>query len=169
MAQPQKSVQKISPFLWFDGTAEEAANFYVGIFPNSRITTATRYTKESAAVSGQPEGKLMTVGFLLDGQEFAAINGGPHFKFTEAISFVIHCASQDEVDHYWNGLCEGADAKAQQCGWLKDKFGVSWQVVPDEMFALMSDPDAAKAGRVAQALYQMKKIELAVLRKAYAG
>jgi predicted 3-demethylubiquinone-9 3-methyltransferase (glyoxalase superfamily) len=161
-----KFSQKISPFLWFDGTAEEAANFYVGIFPNSKITTSTRYTKESAAVSGQAEGKLMTVGFELDGQEFAAINGGPHFKFTEAISFVIHCASQEEVDHYWNKLGEGGDPKAQQCGWLKDKFGVSWQVVPDEMFTLMSDPDAAKAGRVAQALYSMKKIDLGELRKA---
>ena len=164
-----KFAQKISPFLWFDGTAEEAANFYVGIFPDSKITSSTRYTKESAAVSGQPAGKLMTVGFELDGQEFAAINGGPHFKFTEAISFVIHCASQEEVDHYWNKLGEGGDAKAQQCGWLKDKFGVSWQVVPDEMFALMSDPDAAKAGRVAQALFAMKKIELGVLREAHGG
>lgn len=162
-----KFAQKISPFLWFDGTAEEAANFYVGIFPNSKITASTRYTKESAAVSGQPEGKLMTVGFVLDGQEFAAINGGPHFKLTEAISFVIHCASQEEVDHYWNKLGEGGDPKSQQCGWLKDKFGVSWQVVPDEMFALMSDPDAAKAGRVAQALYSMKKIDLGELRRAY--
>jgi predicted 3-demethylubiquinone-9 3-methyltransferase (glyoxalase superfamily) len=165
----EKFSQKISPFLWFDGTAEEAANFYAGIFPNSKITSSTRYTKESAAVSGQPEGKLMTVGFELDGQEFAAINGGPHFKFTEAISFVIHCASQEEVDHYWNKLGEGGDPKAQQCGWLKDKFGVSWQVVPDEMFALMSDPDAVKAGRVAKALFSMKKIDLGVLRQAHGG
>jgi predicted 3-demethylubiquinone-9 3-methyltransferase (glyoxalase superfamily) len=111
----------------------------------------------------------MAVGFVLDGQEFAAINGGPHFKLTEAISFVIHCASQDEVDHYWSSLCEGGDAKAQQCGWLKDKFGVSWQVVPDEMFALMSDPDTEKAGRVAKALYAMKKIDLGVLRTAHGG
>jgi predicted 3-demethylubiquinone-9 3-methyltransferase (glyoxalase superfamily) len=164
-----QTLQKISPFLWFDGNAEEAVNFYIGIFPNSRITTTTRYTRESAAVSGQPEGQLMTIGFVLDGQEFAAINGGPHFKFTEAISFVIHCASQDEVDHYWDRLCEGADARAQQCGWLKDKFGVSWQVVPDEAFELMSDRDAEKAARVARALYSMKKIDVNILRKTHAG
>lgn len=164
-----KISQKISPFLWFDGLAEEAANFYVELFPNSRITQTTRYTKESSAVSGQPEGRVMTVGFVLDGQNFAAINGGPHYSFSGAISFVVHCESQDEVDHYWNGLTAGADPKDQQCGWLKDRFGVSWQVVPEAMFELMGDPDPAKAARVARALYAMKKIDLAALQRAREG
>lgn len=164
-----KIAQKISPFLWFDGKAEEAANCYVDIFPNSRITATTRYTKESAAVSGQPEGRLMTIGFELDGQQFAAINGGPHFQFSCAISFVVHCASAEEVDYYWSRLGDGGDPRAQQCGWLADRFGVSWQVVPEELFELMADADAHRAARVAQALYRMKKIDLAELRRAHAG
>lgn len=132
--------QKISPFLWFDGTAWEAANCYVAIFPNSRITIETRYTKESAAVSGQPEGQLMTVGFELDGQAFTAINGGPHYRFSGAISFVVHCASQDEVDHYWERLGEGGDPRSRRCGWLTDRFGVTWQVVPEDALCCCGMP-----------------------------
>lgn len=164
-----KLAQKISPFLWFDGVAEEAARFYVDIFPDSRITATNLYGKESSKVSGQPEGRVMTVAFVLDGLAFTAINGGPHFEFTEAVSFVVHCDSQQEVDHYWERLCDGGDPKAQRCGWLKDRFGVSWQVVPGEALELMADADAEKAARVARALYAMGKIELEVLREAHRG
>lgn len=164
-----KFAQRISPFLWFDGTAEAAANFYVDIFPNSKIAMTTRYTKESAAVSGQPEGQVMSIGFVLDGQEFAAINGGPHYRMSGAISFVVHCNSQEEVDHYWDRLCEGGDPGAQRCGWLTDKFGVTWQVVPEEMFSLMYGAEPERAARVAQALYSMRKIDLPSLQKAYEG
>lgn len=164
-----KKLQKISPFLWFDSAAEEAVNFYIDIFPNSKIVTTTRYTEESEAVSGQKAGTVMTVGFQLDGQEFAAINGGPHFRFTEAISFVVNCESQQEVDDYWEKLGAGGDPKAQQCGWLKDRFGVSWQVVPIQLPQWLSDPDPARATRVAQAMFQMKKIDLAGLERAAAG
>jgi predicted 3-demethylubiquinone-9 3-methyltransferase (glyoxalase superfamily) len=169
MSRIWKPTQKISPFLWFENNAEEAVNRYIEIFPESKIVSIARYTRESAAVSGQPEGSVMTIGFVLDGQEFGGINGGPHFKFTEAISFVVNCESQQELDHYWEKLGEGGNPAAQQCGWLKDRFGVSWQVVPVEMFELMEDPDPAKAARVAQALYSMKKIDLSVLRAAHKG
>ncbi|HXS73466.1 MAG TPA: VOC family protein [Rhodanobacteraceae bacterium] len=158
--------QRITPFLWFDSQAEQAAAFYVSIFENSKITGTTRYTRESASASGQPEGSVMTVAFQLDGQEFTALNGGPAFKFNEALSLVVHCKSQDEVDYYWRRLA--ADPDLGQCGWLKDRFGVSWQIVPDEMVALISQPDAAKARKVVDALMKMKKIELAALRKAAA-
>jgi len=159
-------LQKISPFLWFDNQAEEAANFYVGIFKNSKIVTSTRYNKESAAVSGQREGSIMTIGFQLEGQDFAAINGGPHFQFTAAISLVVNCETQQEVDYYWEKLGAGGDPKAQQCGWLKDKFGVSWQIVPIQLPKLLNDPDAGKAVRVAQVMMKMKKLDIAALEKA---
>ncbi len=159
-------LQRITPFLWFDTQAEQAANFYVSVFDNSKILTSTRFSKESAQASGQPEGSVMTVAFQLDGQDFTALNGGPMFKFNEAIPLVVHCRSQDEVDRYWDRLRQGGDSSAQQCGWLKDKYGVSWQVVPDEMIALISQPDANKSRMVVAALMQMKKIDLAVLRKA---
>jgi predicted 3-demethylubiquinone-9 3-methyltransferase (glyoxalase superfamily) len=154
--------QRISPFLWFNTEAEDAAKFYTSIFSNSRIGSILRYDKAAAQASGQPEDSAMTVSFQLDGQDFTALNGGPHFKFNEAISLVINCESQAEVDHYWNRLAEGGDPAAQQCGWLKDKFGVSWQVVPTELPQLIKHPKAM------QAMLQMKKIDLDVLRKAAA-
>lgn len=160
--------QRITPFLWFDGKAEEAAKFYVSVFENSKITATTRYSKEAAKASGQPEGTAMTVGFQLDGQDFTALNGGPHFKFNEAVSLVVHCRSQEEVDHYWKQLSAGGDEKAQQCGWLKDRYGLSWQIVPDQMIELLSQPDQAKAQKAMAALMQMKKIDLNVLQKATA-
>jgi len=158
--------QRITPFLWFDDQAEEAVSFYTSVFPDSRIVTVTRYNKESAEVSGRPEGQVMTIGFELDGQEFAALNGGPHFTFNEAISLVVHCDSQDEVDHYWDRLSEGGDENAQQCGWLKDRFGVSWQVVPRDLVELLGDPDPERARRATRAMLRMKKIDLAELRRA---
>jgi predicted 3-demethylubiquinone-9 3-methyltransferase (glyoxalase superfamily) len=164
----QAHTARITPFLWFDDQAEEAVDFYTAIFPNSRIVTTTRYNKESAEVSGRKEGTVMTIAFQLDGQDFTAINGGPHFKFTEAISLVVHCKSQDEVDHYWNRLSKGGDEKAQQCGWLKDRYGVSWQIVPTELPQLLSHPDPEKAKRATQAMLKMKKLDLAALRRAVA-
>jgi len=154
--------QRITPFLWFNSQAEEAAAFYAAIFPNSHVGTITRYDQAAAQASGRPEGSAMTVAFELDGQPFVALNGGPHFKFSEAISFVVNCASQQEIDHYWDKLAEGADPKAQQCGWLKDKYGVSWQVVPTEL------PDLIKHPKAMQVMLQMKKFDLATLRKAAA-
>ena len=153
---------RITPFLWFDTQAEEAAKFYAGIFPNSHIGNVMRYDKSAAQASGRPEGSAMTVAFELDGQRFVALNGGPHFKFSEAISLVINCTSQAEIDHYWDKLAEGGDPKAQQCGWLKDKYGVSWQVVPTEL------PDLIKQPKAMHAMLQMKKFDLGALRKAAA-
>ncbi len=144
--------QRITPFLWFDHQAGEAADFYVSIFDNSKVLASTRFSKESAQASGQPEGSVMTVAFQLDGQDFTALNGGPAFKFNEAVSLVVHCKSQDEVDRYWDRLSAGGDPASQQCGWLKDKYGVSWQVVPDEMITLISQPDAGKSRKVVAAL-----------------
>ncbi len=157
-------MQKIIPFLWFDNNAEEAANFYVSIFKNSKIGAVTRYDEASAQASGMPKGAAMTVAFQLEGQPFTALNGGPHFKFTEAISFVVNCESQEELDHYWTKLTAGGDAKAQQCGWLKDKFGVSWQIVPAILPQLLSNGERSK--RVMQALLQMKKIDIKALEQA---
>jgi predicted 3-demethylubiquinone-9 3-methyltransferase (glyoxalase superfamily) len=160
--------QRITPFLWFDQQAEEAATFYVSVFENSRIVTATHYNAESAAVSGCSAGSVMTIAFELAGQPFTALNGGPVFHFTEAISLVVNCHSQEEVDHYWNALSEGGDEKAQQCGWLKDRYGLSWQVVPVEMIEMFSHSDPVKVGRMTEAMIKMKKIDLAVLRRAMA-
>ena len=160
-------VQRIMPFLWFDHQAEEAAQFYVSIFPNSEIRQTTRFGKEGFEIHRRPEGSVMTVGFVLDGQEFAALNGGPHFKFTEAVSFLVRCETQAEVDHYWNRLGEGGDPQAQQCGWLKDKYGLSWQIVPAVLNELLQDKDAAKAARVMRALLQMKKLDIEGLRRAH--
>jgi predicted 3-demethylubiquinone-9 3-methyltransferase (glyoxalase superfamily) len=162
-------IQRITPFLWFDSQAEAAVNFYTSIFRNSKILTTTRYGEEGAAASGRPKGTIMTVAFQLDGQNFVALNGGPVFKFTEAISFVVNCESQDEVDHFWEKLSEGGDEKAQQCGWLKDKYGLSWQVVPSVLSDLLSDPDPEKSRRVMKALLQMKKIDIETLRRAAEG
>ena len=158
--------QRITPFLWFDDQAQQAVDLYVSIFENSRILSTTHYSKEGAKASGQPEGSVMTIAFQLDGQDLVALNGGPHFKFTEAISLVVNCRTQQEIDHYWSRLSEGGDPKAQVCGWLKDRFGLSWQVVPASLPALMSDP--AKAARVMKAVLQMKKIDLAEVERAAA-
>lgn len=160
--------QKITPFLWFDRSAEEAAKFYTGIFPNSRIKSVLKYDEAGAQASGMPAGTAMTVAFDLDGQEFVALNGGPHFKINEAVSFVVNCESQEEIDHYWNQLTAGGPVEAQQCGWLKDRYGVSWQVVSVEAIQLLLDGDRARAGRVMSAILQMKKIDIAAVRKAAA-
>jgi predicted 3-demethylubiquinone-9 3-methyltransferase (glyoxalase superfamily) len=160
-------VQKITPFLWFDNQAEDAAKFYVSIFNNSALGAVNRYGKEGFEVHGRPEGSVMTVSFRLEGQEFTALNGGPHFKFSEAISFVVKCETQSEVDHYWEKLGESGDERAQRCGWLKDKYGVSWQIVPTALFELMGGTDAKKSQRVMQAMLQMKKLDVAALRRAY--
>ncbi len=160
-------MQKIVPCLWFDGKAEEAANFYVSIFPNSKIDDISRHDAQSAKVSGQLEGSALTVAFTLNGQELTALNGGPDFKFTEAVSFIVNCESQEEVDMYWEKL--SAVPESEQCGWLKDKYGLSWQIVPTILPKLLSDPDKEKAGQVMGALLQMKKIEVEGLQKAYDG
>jgi predicted 3-demethylubiquinone-9 3-methyltransferase (glyoxalase superfamily) len=162
-------VQKITPCLWFDTKAEEAAKFYVSIFKNSELGAITRYGKEGFEVHKMPEGTVLTVSFKLEGQEFTALNGGPIFKFTEAISLIVHCESQAEVDYYWGKLTAGGDPKAQQCGWLKDKYGLSWQVVPVALFDMMKDKDAKKSGNVMKAMLQMKKLDLAKLQAAHAG
>jgi predicted 3-demethylubiquinone-9 3-methyltransferase (glyoxalase superfamily) len=161
--------QKITPCLWFDDQAEEAARFYTGIFKNSRIVEVARYGEAGREAHGKPPGTVMTVAFELEGQAFTALNGGPMFTFNEAISFQINCETQAEVDAYWQKLSQGGDEKAQQCGWLKDRYGVSWQVVPIALVRMISDPDAAKSGRVMEAMLRMKKIDIAALERAYAG
>jgi predicted 3-demethylubiquinone-9 3-methyltransferase (glyoxalase superfamily) len=163
------NIQKITPFLWFDNQAEEAVSFYTSIFRNSKIVSIARYGEAAAEASGRPKGSVMIVAFQLEGQEFVALNGGPHFKFTEAISFVVNCRSQEEVDYYWEKLSGGGDEKAQQCGWLKDKYGVSWQIVPTVLGELLNDPDAEKSQRVMKAMLQMKKIDIKSLKRAYHG
>ena len=162
-------IQKIAPCLWFDDQAEEAAGFYTGIFKNSKIVTVSRYGKVGHEVHGRPAGTVMTVGFELEGQAFTALNGGPVFKFTEAISFQVSCETQAEVDYYWEKLSQGGDIKAQQCGWLKDRYGVSWQVVPRALVEMITDPDAEKSGRAMDAMLRMKKLDIAELKRAYGG
>ena len=163
------TAKKITPCLWFDHQAEEAARFYVSIFKDSAIGAVSRYGKEGFEVHGRPEGSAMTVGFRLAGQEFTALNGGPHFKFTEAISFVVRCETQAEVDHYWGKLGESGDERAQRCGWLKDKYGVSWQIVPVALFELLGGADTHGAQRVMRAMLEMQRLDLAALRRAYEG
>ncbi|HTV83935.1 MAG TPA: VOC family protein [Dyella sp.] len=160
--------QRISPFLWFNDQAEEAVAFYVSIFDHSRILTITHYSSAAANASGQPEGSVMTIAFELDGQAFIALNGGPAFTFNPALSLVVHCRDQQEVDHYWNKLSEGGDPRAQQCGWLRDRYGLSWQIVPVRLLELLSGGDAGKAQRVMQGVLAMKKIDIAALEKAMA-
>jgi predicted 3-demethylubiquinone-9 3-methyltransferase (glyoxalase superfamily) len=160
-------MQRITPFLWFDHQAEEAANFYVSIFENSRIQSTTRYDEEGAKAAGRPKGSVMTVAFELDGQEFTALNGGPLFKFTEAMSLVVKCETQEEVDHFWERLSAGG--QEVQCGWLKDRFGVSWQVVPTALVEMLQDKDPQKSKRVMAAMLKMKKISIEPLRQAYEG
>lgn len=163
------SVRKISPCLWFDNQAEEAAEFYVGIFGNSGIRDVSRYGEAGQEVHGQAPGTVMVVEFDLEGQTFTALNGGPLFRFNEAISFQVRCDSQEEVDHYWEHLSAGGDESAQRCGWLKDRFGVSWQVFPELLPKLLNDPDPDRAARVMTAMLQMKKIDLAALQRAHDG
>lgn len=159
----------ISPCLWYDDRAEEAANFYVAIFPNSKIVAVTRYSEIGQEFHRKPPGSVMTVEFELNGLAFTAMNGGPIFKFNEAISFQIVCDSQREIDHYWTMLGDGGDPKAQQCGWLKDKYGVSWQVVPKGMIEMLKDAESPGAKRAMAAMFTMRKLDKAAIEKAYAG
>ena len=161
--------QKITPCLWFDTQAEEAAKFYVSVFDNSRIVNTVRYGKAGYEIHKKPPGTVMTVEFELGGQTFTALNGGPVFKFNEAVSFQIMCDTQKEVDYYWEKLSQGGDKNAQQCGWLKDRFGLSWQVVPSILPKMLSDPDPGKSERVMTALLKMKKLDVDALKRAYAG
>ena len=160
-------MQKITPFLWYDDKAEEAANLYCSIFKNSRVGKVTRYEAEGAKASGRPAGTAMTVEFELEGQKFVALNGGPHFKFTEAVSFVVNCETQEEVDYFWGKLLEGG--QESQCGWLKDKYGLSWQVVPTILVELFQDEDSEKSKRVMHAMLQMKKLDISKLKQAAEG
>ena len=159
----KNTAQKITPFLWFDANAEEATNFYTSIFKNSEIISVSRYGEGSP---GQP-GKVMTTTFILDGQPFTALNGGPHLKFTEAIQFFVSCETQEEVDELWEKLTEGGEES--QCGWLKDKFGLSWQIIPTALGELMGDPDPEKSRRVMEAMLQMHKIDIEKLKQAHEG
>jgi predicted 3-demethylubiquinone-9 3-methyltransferase (glyoxalase superfamily) len=163
------ALQKIQPCLWFDTQAEEAAKYYTGIFGNSAIVRTTYYPNEGQDVHGKPAGSVLTVEFDLDGQRFMAMNGGPLVKFNEAISLTVNCDTQEEIDYYWEKLTAGGDPGAQQCGWLKDKFGLSWQVAPSIMTELLSDPDAEKTARVMEVFMPMKKFDLAAVLKAYNG
>jgi predicted 3-demethylubiquinone-9 3-methyltransferase (glyoxalase superfamily) len=158
-------MQKITPFLWFNDQAEEAAKFYVSIFKNSRILSVARFGDAGAKASGRPKGSVMTVKFQLEGQKFVALNGGPYFKFTEAISFVVNCRTQKEVDRFWQKLSRGG--QPGRCAWLKDKFGVSWQIVPEALIRMLNDKDELKSQRVMQAMLQMDKIDIKRLEQAY--
>jgi predicted 3-demethylubiquinone-9 3-methyltransferase (glyoxalase superfamily) len=158
----------VTPCLWFDDRAEEAANFYVSIFDDAKILRIDRYGEEGFELHGKPAGSVMTVAFEIAGQKYTALNGGPQFSFSEAISFEVHCADQEEVDYFWERLTADG-GKEVQCGWLQDRFGLSWQIVPEALGRLTSDPDPARSGRVMNAMYGMKKIDIARLEKAYAG
>lgn len=164
-----KLAPRITPCLWFDDQAEEAAGFYVAIFSNSRIVSTTRYGEAGFEIHGKPAGTVLTVAFELEGQSFTALNGGPLYRFNEAISLQINCENQEEVDYYWEKLGSQGDPKAQQCGWLKDRYGVSWQVVPTVLPKMLNDPDPAKSARMMQALLQMKKLDISTLERAHAG
>ncbi len=162
-------MQKISPFLWFDHQAEEAVNFYVSLFKNSKIGSVNRYDEAGAKASGQKEGSVMIVTFQLEGQSFTALNGGPNpdFKFSPAISFMVNCETQEEIDKLWDNLSEGG--KTQQCGWVTDKYGITWQIVPTILGQLISDPDPVKSQRVMKAMLQMNKMDIKTLKEAYGG
>jgi predicted 3-demethylubiquinone-9 3-methyltransferase (glyoxalase superfamily) len=161
------SAQKINPCLWFDTEAEEAAKFYCSVFKNSRISKVSRYVNEGQEIHGKPAGSVMAVEFELDGQKFAALNGGPQFKFDEAISFQVHCKDQAEVDYFWDKLSAGG--KEVACGWLKDRFGLSWQVVPGVLYDMLMDPDQEKVKRVTKAFLRTKKFDIAALKRAFDG
>ena len=163
-----KPTQRFTTCLWFDGNGEEAARFYAGIFKNSRIGAISLCSKEAAQASGQPEGSVLTVAFELDGRSFLALNGGPIFKFNEAISIVVNCETQAELDHYWNSLSKGGEPKAQMCGWLKDRFGLSWQIVPTLLTELTGDPNPEKGNKAMAAILKMKKIDVEAVRRAAA-
>jgi predicted 3-demethylubiquinone-9 3-methyltransferase (glyoxalase superfamily) len=164
-----QNIQKITPCLWFDDQAEEAAKFYTAIFNNSKIVSMTRYGEAGHEVHGRPAGTVMTVAFELDGHAFTALNGGSMFKFNEAISFQVSCETQEELDYYWERLSEGGDRGAQQCGWLKDKYGASWQVIPNVLLEMLTNPDSKKSQRVMKSMLQMKKIDIEELKRAYDG
>jgi predicted 3-demethylubiquinone-9 3-methyltransferase (glyoxalase superfamily) len=160
-------MSKITPNLWFDDQAEEAALFYTSIFKDASIQRITRYGKAGFEFHGKPEGSVMTVEFQVEGQNFVALNGGPHFTFNEAVSLEIRCDNQEEVDYYWEKLSEGGDPGAQQCGWLKDKYGLSWQIVPTELIELLHDPDGGKVEKMLTAMYSMQKLDIEVLKRAF--
>ena len=166
--ETQTNIQKITPFLWFDDNAEEAAKFYTSIFKKSKIIDIAHYGESAAEASGRPKGTVMTVTFELEGQRFMALNGGPIFKFSPAISFLVSCETQQEIDSFWEKLSEEG-GEQEQCGWLKDRFGVSWQIVPSVLDEMIQDKDAEKSEKVVKALIQMKKIDIQSLQKAYAG
>ena len=161
------TLQKIVPCLWFDTQAEDAARFYTGIFKNSSIGEISRYTEAGREVHGRTPGAVLAVAFDLDGQSFTALHGGPNFKYNEAVSLQVMCENQREIDQFWDKLSEGGDPNAQQCGWLKDKFGLSWQIVPRALADMMADPDSARTSRVMVALLGMKKLEIKTLERAY--
>jgi predicted 3-demethylubiquinone-9 3-methyltransferase (glyoxalase superfamily) len=163
------AIQKITPCLWFDHRAEEAAEFYIGIFPNSKIVHISRYGEAGKEIHGKPAGSVLVVSFELDGQTFTTLNGGSAFQFNEAISFQVDCEDQTEVDYFWEKLSMGGDQAAQQCGWLKDKYGVSWQIVPRVMSEMLNDADAKKSQRAMTAMLKMKKLNIDELKRAYAG
>jgi predicted 3-demethylubiquinone-9 3-methyltransferase (glyoxalase superfamily) len=160
---------RIAPCLWFDRQAEEAATFYVSIFKNSKITSILRYGEAGQDIHKRPPGSVMTVDFELDGQRMTALNGGPLFTFNEAISLQVFCDTQEEIDSYWERLSQGGDPRAQQCGWLKDKYGLSWQVVPNGMEEMLKDPESPGARRAMEAMLKMKKLDIAALNRAYEG
>lgn len=162
-------LDRITPHLWFADQAEEAARFYTGIFKNSRIKSITHYSKAGFEIHGRPAGSVMTVTFELDGQSFQALNGGPLFKFNEAISFMVNCENQKEVDYYWEKLGAGGDPKSQQCGWLKDRFGLAWQIVPAGMEEMLKDENSPGAQRAMMAVLRMKKLDIGEIRRAYEG
>jgi predicted 3-demethylubiquinone-9 3-methyltransferase (glyoxalase superfamily) len=163
------SAPRFAPCLWFDDQAEEAAELYVSIFPNSAIDRITRYGREGHDLHGRPQGSIMTVEFRLDGQPFTALNGGPHFTFNEAVSLQVMCSDQAEVDHFWDCLSEGGDPQARQCGWLKDRFGVSWQIIPRGLPELIGWPDLEPSQRAMRALLRMEKISMPDIRRAWNG
>jgi len=164
-----RRIQRITPCLWFDDQAEEAAEFYTSIFSDSRVVAVSRYGEAGREVHGRPAGSVMVVAFELQGQPFTALNGGPAFKFNEAISLQINCATQAEVDYYWEKLSAGGDPRAQQCGWLKDRYGVSWQVVPTALPDMIADPDSEGSQRTMDAMLKMKKLDIGTLHRAFAG
>jgi predicted 3-demethylubiquinone-9 3-methyltransferase (glyoxalase superfamily) len=165
----EKINQKITTNLWFNTEAEEAANYYASIFKNSRIIKINRYSKAGQEIHKKSEGSVMTVEFAIEGQTFVALNGGPQFKFNEAISLIVNCKDQQEIDYYWNKLSEGGDKSAQQCGWLKDKYGLSWQIVPMILSGLVSDHQSEKSQRTMDAMMKMKKLDIEKLQTAYDG
>jgi predicted 3-demethylubiquinone-9 3-methyltransferase (glyoxalase superfamily) len=161
-------MQKITPFLWFDNQAEEAAKFYTSVFKNSKVGRILRYDETSAKAAGRPAGSVLTIEFEIAGQKFTALNGGPQFKFNESVSFVVNCKTQEEVDYFWEKLTAGGGQESE-CGWLKDKFGLSWQITPTVLIDMLNDKDPKKAERVMKAMMQMQKINIKTLKEAYAG